>query len=424
MAGLSADAVVVGAGVIGSSIAFELARTGRSVVVVDKASGPGQGSTSASSAVIRFNYSTWDGIALSWEANHCWEKLSDHLEGVDPAGMARFHRVGKVFLDVDIAPMGRVVEMFDRAGIPYELWGPEELARRIPGLDPGRFWPPKRVDDPEFWEDTDRRLGALWTPDAGFVDDPALAAVNLANSARRRGAQFLFGRSVTAVLGDGAVTGVQLHDGATVTAPIVVNAAGPWSGKLNELAGVGEGWSVTVRPMRQEVHQVPAPVGYNGGGIGPCVADLDLGVYMRGTPGDGLLVGGTEPECDELQWLDDPDDANPNPTQPVFEAQVTRAARRLPELGVPGKAIGIAGVYDVTEDWTPVYDGTERAGFYVAIGTSGNQFKNAPVVGRLMRAVIEGETSIVGDHTGLEIGLDGFRRDRSRNADSTGTVMG
>jgi glycine/D-amino acid oxidase-like deaminating enzyme len=115
---VTADVVVVGAGVIGSSIAFELARAGRSVVVVDKASGPGQGSTSASSAVIRFNYSTWDGIALSWESKHCWEKWADHLEGVDEAGMARFHRVGKVFLDVDIAPMERVLVMFGRAGIP------------------------------------------------------------------------------------------------------------------------------------------------------------------------------------------------------------------------------------------------------------------------------------------------------------------
>ena len=81
-------------------------------------------------------------------------------------------------------------------------------------------------------------------------------------------------------------------------------------------------------------------------------------------------------------------------------------------------------MYDVTPDWTPIYDGTERDGYYVAIGTSGNQFKNAPMVGRLMRAVIEGETSVVGEHTGLEIGLASFKRDRPRNADSTGTVMG
>src|SRR5689334_4503217 len=130
----TADAAVVGAGVIGSSIALELAREGRSVIVVDKAGAPGQGSTSASSAVIRFNYSTWDGIAAAWEAKHCWEKWADHLEGVDDAGMARFHRVGMAFLDVEIAPVARILPMFDRARIPYETWDAATLAARITGL--------------------------------------------------------------------------------------------------------------------------------------------------------------------------------------------------------------------------------------------------------------------------------------------------
>ncbi len=334
----TADAVIIGAGVIGASIALELAREGLSVVVVDKAGAPGQGSTSASSAVVRFNYSTWDGIATAWESKHSWEKWADHLEGVDDAGMARFHRTGMVFLDVDVAPMTRVLPLFQRAGIPYEQWDPATLAARLPGIDPGRYWPPRRIDDPAFWEDTQERLGALWTPDAGFVDDPSLAAVNLANSARRRGAQFVLGRAVTGVLGADTTTGVALSDGTQVHAPVVVNAAGPWSSTVNELAGVGSGWSVSVRPMRQEVHHVPAPRGFSTPGrSGPIIADIDLGTYLRPTAGDGLLVGGTEPECDPFEWLDDVDGCNPNPTQTVHEAQVTRAARRLPDLGVPGR---------------------------------------------------------------------------------------
>lgn len=68
---VAADVVVVGAGVIRSSIALELPRRRWSVVLVDKASCPGQGSTSASSADIRFNYSTWDGVTLAWESKHC-----------------------------------------------------------------------------------------------------------------------------------------------------------------------------------------------------------------------------------------------------------------------------------------------------------------------------------------------------------------
>jgi len=423
---ITADAAIIGAGVIGSSIALELARDGMSVVVVDKAKAAGQGSTSASSAIVRFNYSTWDGVALSWESKHGWEKWEDHLGGIDDAGMAQFHRVGKLALDVDVAPITKVLPLFDRAHIPYEVWDADELSRRIAGLDPGRYWPPRRIDDPEFWADAHGTLTALWTPDGGFVDDPALAAVNLANSARRRGAQFVFGRTVTEVLGgDNTTQGVRLDDGTEVHAPIVVNAAGPWSGVLNQLAGVGADWTVSTRPMRQEVHHVPAPPGFNGDTQpGPAIADLDLGVYMRGTPGGGLLVGGTEPECEPLEWLDDPDVLNLNPTTAIFESQVTRAARRFPSLGVPGKPIGIVGVYDVTEDWAPIYDATERPGFFVAIGTSGNQFKNAPTVGKVMSAVIKGEHTFAGPHTGNTISLDAFSRNRLRNPDSTGTVMG
>ena len=63
---------MVGAGVIGAATALELARAGRRVVVVDQLPGPGRGSTSASSAVVRFNYSTLDGVATAWESMHCW----------------------------------------------------------------------------------------------------------------------------------------------------------------------------------------------------------------------------------------------------------------------------------------------------------------------------------------------------------------
>ena len=76
----TADVVVIGAGVIGSATAYQLALSGRSVVVVDKLRGPGQGSTSASSAVVRFNSSTYAGVAMSWEAKHCWEHFRDYLQ--------------------------------------------------------------------------------------------------------------------------------------------------------------------------------------------------------------------------------------------------------------------------------------------------------------------------------------------------------
>jgi glycine/D-amino acid oxidase-like deaminating enzyme len=430
------DVAVIGAGVLGSSVAYALAKAGHRVTVVDRLGGPGQGSTSASSAVVRFNYSTAAGVHAAWESMHGWSRWSEHLGVSTDNGLARFRRTGLVMLDVPIAPKDRVLGLFDAAGIPYEDWDAATLAKRIPGIEPGRFWPPKRPEDEEFWADATGELGAFYTPDAGFVDDPQLAAVNLADAARRHGATYLLRRQVLGVrTSAGQVTGLDLSDGERVDVPVVVNVAGPWSSAVNQLAGVGDDFTVRVRPMRQEVHHVAAPTGFSDGDrLGPVVADLDLGTYMRAAPGGGFLVGGTEPECDPLEWLTDPDEANPNPTADVFGRQVTRAARRFPALGVPPAPRGIAGVYDVADDWTPIYDRTALDGFYVAMGTSGNQFKNAPVVGQFMTAIIEAVENghdhdahpvrYVGERTGLTVDLGAFSRRRPVNTDSSGTVMG
>src|SRR3954468_11121645 len=109
----SADVVVIGAGVIGTATAYQLALTGRSVLVIDKLKGPGQGSTSASSAVVRFNYSTYDGIAMSWEAKHCWEHFRDYLQARADEPLATFHRTGMVMLDVPVAPAARAAALLD-----------------------------------------------------------------------------------------------------------------------------------------------------------------------------------------------------------------------------------------------------------------------------------------------------------------------
>lgn len=429
------DAAVIGAGVVGCSTAWALARRGYRTCVLDRAGAAGSGSTSASSAVIRFNYSTWEGVATSWESHFAWEQWAGHLGGVDEAGMARFIKTGGVVLDSPSQDPGHVLELFDRVGIPYERWDATTLHSRLPLLDPGRHYPPKPTTDPAFWEDPHGEIGGCWVPDSGFVDDPALAAHNLMAAAQRHGAEFCFHTPVGAITRDGGrVTGVGTADGTAIRAAIVVNAAGPHSAVVNELAGVTDDLRVHTRPMRQEVHEVPAPAGFNTDLPGPLVADPDLGTYFRGTPSGGLLIGGTEPECDPLQWLEDPDEYDQRPTQAVFDAQVLRAARRLPTLAVPNSPRGIAGVYDVADDWIPVYDKTSLSGYYVAIGTSGNQFKNAPIIGELLAAVIDA-CQAGHDHdtdpvrvrlprTGHEVNMAHYSRKRQVNRDSSFSVMG
>jgi sarcosine oxidase subunit beta len=170
------------------------------------------------------------------------------------------------------------------------------------------------------------------------------------------------------------------------------------------------------------------------GGIGPTVGDGDLGTYFRFTPGGGMLLGSQEPDCDPLEWLADADDCDVNPTVEGYERNSLRLARRMPSMTLPNRPVGLAGVYDVTDDWIPIYDKTSLAGYFVAIGTSGNQFKNAPVIGSIMSALIT-DARAGGDHdvtpvqwtaprTGAVVDLSHYSRRRPPNPDSSNTVLG
>ena len=429
-----ADAVVIGAGVIGSAVAFELARSGRSVVVVDKGPGPGSGSTSASSAIVRFSYSTLDTVLTSWEAAAMWRDWPRHLGVDDPDGMARFIRTGNLIFRTHGYNGSNIIALWDDVGIPYEDLDADALRQRFPALDVGSYYPPKRIDDPRFGDDASHTLTALYTADAGYVDDPRLAAHNLHVAARHHGAAFRFRDAVVGVARHGRkVAGVELASGETLASPVVVNVGGPHSSLINEMAGVTDDMHIVHRPLRQEVFAVPAPPKFGLDDGGTIVSDLDIGQYFRPHGGGTLLVGGTEPECDELEWVTDADHFNEHPTIERWETYMLRLARRVPAFGVPGRPVGLAALYDVSDDWVPIYDRSSLDGFFMACGTSGNQFKNAPIAGQFLRALVDAaDAGIDHDETPLQftgpltyrtINLGTFSRRRAP-IPTSGTVMG
>jgi len=162
--------------------------------------------------------------------------------------------------------------------------------------------------------------------------------------------------------------------------------------------------------------------------------DGDLGTYFRSHVDGQLIVGGAEPACDPLHWIDDPDMYDPRPTTQIWDAQVLRLARRIPSLRVPHRISGLGALYDVADDWIPIYDRTSLGGFYVAIGTSGNQFKNAPIVGRFMATLIRAcenghdhdadPVVVPGRFTKNAINLGHYSRLRQPHAESAFNVMG
>jgi glycine/D-amino acid oxidase-like deaminating enzyme len=448
-------AVVIGAGVIGCSIALQLRRLGHEVTVIDRNSGAGMGSTSSSSAVVRFNYSSLDAVVLAWESYFLWKEFKDLIDGTkdyshNPLSNSQEHYAhledrGCVMLDVPVLSNDKTIELFDRAGVPYEIWDGNTLKKHMVGIDAGKYWPNKPVKSDEFWDETDKELGAMFTKHGGYVSDPLLAAQNFAAAAKREGVNFKFRKAVVGIQKrDGRVCGVKLSDfdsqskkaldtGAEeLSADVVVNVAGPWSTLINQMAGAGSDFTVELKPLRVEVHQISTPKDILPG---PIMGDLDLGTYARSGPGGITLVGGTEPECDELEWVEvnKVDEVNMTRSVEIFESQTYRFAKRFPVAQIPPTPVGIVGVYDVSSDWTPIYDKTDVPGFYVAIGTSGNQFKNAPGAGLIMAHLIN-EVEKGADHdqqpivyqctkSKNAINLATFSRKRARNLTS-GTVLG
>ncbi|MCB0989435.1 MAG: FAD-binding oxidoreductase [Acidimicrobiales bacterium] len=436
--GNSPDAVVIGAGIFGCGITFELARRGLEVVCVDMNSAPGMGSTSASGAILRFNYSTVAAARLAWEGNQYWENFADYLETDVDGEVARKVTTGKLFLRHIDELHELYVRVLTEANVPFEDWDAQQVADRFPFLSLDDYGGPCPIDDERFWNPPlGSHKGGLYTPDAGYVKGPQLAAQNLHAAAVAKGATFVFNRRVTGLVTtlDGSrATGVELSDGTTVEAGAVVAVGGPWSSGLVKMAGLDGSMAITTRPMRHEAHVAPAPKEIDFDADGAIFADLDQGMYFRPDGANTIFVGSADPECDGHEWVDDLDTMNREITEPIWNRQMMRLAKRIPNFGVPHQRMGVAEAYDVSTDWGPVYDRTDLDGFFVAMGTSGNQFKNACVASNLMAELI---TAVGGGHdhdtsplqvrarfTGDTIDMSAFSRNRAVNADSTGTVLG
>jgi sarcosine oxidase, subunit beta len=430
----SYDAIVIGAGVIGAATALGLARKGLEVLSVDRLPAAGYGSTSSSCAIIRPYYSTVDGCALGWESHFYWSEWADFLGVEDERGLARYVPCGCLRLK---SPANRFLEptvrLMDEIGCPYEHWSAEQVLEKLPVVVLDSFGEAKPVDDPTFGEPAGPPLpGGVFFPDGGYVNDPQLAAHNLQRAAEAAGARFRFNTTVTAIRRSGGrVEGVTLGD-EEIDSPVVVNVAGPHSYKVNALAGIEDSMKIKTRALRHEVCHVPAPQGFDYGKKGFVFSDGEIGVYIRPETGNHILIGGEDPACDERQWVD-PDDYNHDLTD-LWQAQIMRLAQRMPEVRIPPRGKGIVDLYDVSDDWIPIYDKSDLPGFYMAVGTSGNQFKNAPIVGEMMAELItacEGGRDHDRDpvdfhlrHIDRRVSLGFYSRRREIHQDSSFSVLG
>ncbi|MEO1026810.1 MAG: FAD-dependent oxidoreductase, partial [Pseudomonadota bacterium] len=197
------------------------------------------------------------------------------------------------------------------------------------------------------------------------------------------------GVEVTEILSEGGkIKGIRLSDGEELHAPIVVNVGGPGSAFINQMAGVTDEMTIETRPLRQEVVHVPAPEGFDYEAQGFITSDSDIACYARPEHGNHILIGSEDPPCDPHDWAESDTDYNREFTE-QWTTQAMRFGQRVPTLAIPSKTRGVVDLYDASTDWIPIYDKTSLDGYYMACGTSGNQYKNAAIAGKMMAALVD-----------------------------------
>ena len=434
----TADAIIVGAGVIGSAVAFELAKRGYKTLNIDKLPTSGYGSTSNSCAIVRAHYSTWDGVAMAYEGFFYWDDWDDYIGAKDDRGMIKYMKTGSILFKLEGEDhSSKCLKLFKEIGVEHEIWDLEKLKEMIPIYSHDQYDGTTRPDeDDHFWDKTGKKIeGAVYTPGSGYVSDPQLTSHNLQVAAEANGGEFLFNSEITEIRQqNGRVEGVTLKSGEQIDSPILVNVAGPHSFVINRMADVEKEMNIKTRALRHEVHHVPSPEGYDFEKDGFHTSDGDNSIYFRPETGNTILIGSEDPLCDPKEWISDPDNYNQQVTESQWKAQVYRCARRIPQLKIPSRTSGVVDLYDVSDDWLPIYDKSALKGFYMAIGSSGNQFKNAPVAGHCMAELIDAcekgqehdsdPVKVKSVYTGLELNMGFYSRNREINPNSSFSVNG
>jgi len=355
----TADAIVIGGGVIGASTAFQLTALGVRKVVLLERRHLGAGASGKSGALVRMHYTNEPESRLAFESLKVFRDFSARV-----GGDCGFEAVG--FVQV-VGPaheraLAHNIEVQRRLGIDTRLIPREELPRLLPGC---------HVED----------VGAAaWEPGSGFAD-PNATTYAFAEAARRGGATLRSHVEVQRILVErGRVAGVETTQGR-IAAPVVVLAAGAWANGLLSPLGLDFG----LRPQRIQIAIFRWPAGW--GHRHPAVIDATRHAWFRPEGTACTLIG---VELGVAQ-------ADPERYDEGVDADyVTRArqalAARLPAFADATMRGGWAGLIMMSPDGRPIIDQIPSIpGLWAMLGDSGTSFKTAPAIGRcLAEWIVEG----------------------------------
>jgi len=368
----TSDAIVIGAGVIGASIAHNLSRRGLKVLILERQS-VAVGATGASSGLVRMHYDIEVDAALAWQSFHYFNNWRERI-----GGECGFHRTG--FLQI-VSPdknnqLRGNVEMQKRIGILTDV---------VTAADVKKLAPMFKTEDFEL---------AAYEPESGYAD-PVLTTNSFIANAKACGAVLMQDCEVTGIrVGGGKVTGVESSRGS-FDAPVIVNCAGTFADRIGKMVGV----EIPLTTWSHDVAFVKRPASV---GMHPTVIDDALSMYFR-PEGELTLIG-----LEDYNRIGEAPESNLGRVDPEF---VMRAIDRICER-VDGMEEGAlhsthVGRDGLTPDQRAIIDKVGPDSFYIACGFSGTGFKLSPAVGVCMsELIIDGSAKLV-DISSLNLGRFG-----------------
>jgi glycine/D-amino acid oxidase-like deaminating enzyme len=351
------DVAVIGGGIIGVSTAYYLARAGLTVTLIERRH-LASGGSGASTAIVRTHYDNAPETRLAVASLPVWANWADRVGVGNPC----FEQTGVLWLvgQLDAERLRNNVTMHRAIGAKAQAIPPAEAGQIEPALD------------------MDGVAVAAWEPDSGYVG-PVAATHSFAEAARQRGVNLELDTTVVDItVTSGRVVGVRTDRGFC-NAGVVVNAAGPWAGRVGQMVAV----DLPISVERRQVASFSQPPELRRQHVG--VIDQVNGTYFRPEWGLSTLAGldrvGGEAELDDFS--------------PAVGAEFPDTIRRLLAARMPAMAHAVyrggwGGLIDLTPDGKAILGAAGPEGFYLACGFSGTGFKVAPAVGICLAELISG----------------------------------
>lgn len=360
-----ADIVIIGAGVMGASIAFQLSkRTDKRILIIDQTA-PVGGMSGRTFGQIRLHYSNALLLKMAMRGYEFFRHWSAEVGFGNPG----YAQMGYLLLVVEnqLSPLHRNIELAQSLGINTRFVDPDEIKAIEPAIN------------------TRGLVGGAYDPAGGYIDVTRIVLSFLAAS-NNNGVKLLSGIKANAIeTKNGQAAGIHTDSGF-IEAPIVVNATGAWAGELLSQLGV----DLPMEARRLDTMYLRQPPGRSQ--IGCCITDGNSNVAIRPDMGRDILVGAYP---SEMPLAIDPGEGNNEQGDAEHLVRIKKSlAERLPDFtdAVPSRSV--SGTYDITPDWHPILGwlpGFE--GIYLATGFSGHGLKLAPAVGEAVTAEIAGVPS-------------------------------